>query len=334
MASKAPANNGKTDWVGTNDADIYGGGNGKDMLDGLGGDDILNGNNGKDLVEGGDDDDTLYGDNGIDMLSGGLGNDTLYGGRGNDMLDGGDGDDELTGGTGADVFVLSDGNDTITDFSPLENVLIDFEAALTGADEPDYAANVIADGYANLDWTSAWVMDPSVFYHGGYEQVLESGVAVGYDGFGVGLSFSDPNRDFDFQSGYFASAWATQSVTFTAYDDGEAVGSATFSLGQTKTFIDFSTAVEVTGRFTSVDTISVDGLGTYEGDPLSHVAMDDLTLSYGEGDLIDVADGTDIAALIASAVSDGMGGATLSHDGGSLTLVGIAPEDVSADWFV
>ncbi len=67
----------------------------------------------------------------------------------------------------------------------------------------------------------------------------------------------------------------------------------------------------------------------------SYVAVDDLLLSVqgtsGDGDVIDVPAGTNVAALVASAQSDGSGGTVLK---GGLTLEDTNPSDVSASWFV
>ncbi|MEF8726738.1 MAG: calcium-binding protein [Accumulibacter sp.] len=349
MTGNAPKNNGKTYSDGNNEANEFSGGNGKDILHGWGGDDILHGNNGNDLLYGDEGDDILYGDNGNDIVFGGAGLDVLIGGRGDDTLDGGEendrldgnmGDDILTGGAGSDAFVLSGGNDTITDFnhqSQETEKLIDFELQDVEGIPP------IPSVYAGLYWTNAYAFDTSMYSFGGYTAVLNSGKFTAFDldgdfdGDGDGLSFSDPNSDFNFKSGYFAAGYNQDlEVTFQAWDDGEQVGSATFYLNSEKTFIDFTQASEVRGRFTSIDTIYIDGSGGSVPGNSTSVAMDDLTLSYvaDEVDLIDVADDMDIDALMASAVSDGMGNTTLYHAGGSVTLVGVDPAAISADWFV
>ena len=268
----------------------------------------------------------LDGNDGNNHLTGNGAANRIQGGAGDDVIDGDAGDDDLTGAGGSDTFVLSAGHDTITDFNhqpPQPEKLIDFE--LEGAS----GVPPIPDVYAGLYWTNAYAFDAINILFGGYTAVLHSGTFTAFDLNAEGLSFSDPNSDFNFKSGYFAAGynWGLE-VTFQAWDDGEQVGSATFYLNPEKTFIDFTQAGEVTGRFTSIDTIYIDGSG-------GSVAMDDLTLSYGgEVDLIDVADDMDIDALMASAMSDGMGNTTLYHAGGSITLVGVDPAAVSADWFV
>ncbi len=275
----------------------------------------------------------LYGNDGNNHLTGNGAANRIQGGAGDDVIDGGSGDDELTGAGGSDTFVLSAGHDTITDFNhqpPEPEKLIDFELEGVQGIPP------IPDVYAGLYWTNAYAFDTSMSSSGGYTEVLNSGKFTAFDLNGGGLSFSDPTSDFDFKSGYFAAGynWGLE-VTFRAWDDGVQVGEATFYLNPQKTFIDFTQAGEVTGRFISIDTISIVGSGGLSGYTTS-VAMDDLTLSYGAGevDLIDVADDMDIDALMASAVSDGMGNTTLYHAGGSVTLVGVDPAAVSADWFV
>jgi hypothetical protein len=51
-------------------------------------------------------------------------------------------------------------------------------------------------------------------------------------------------------------------------------------------------------------------------------------------DKIEVAAGTNIAALVASAVSDGQGGTLLHSPNGSIHLIGVNPASASADWFI
>ena len=90
-------------------------------------DDILHGRNGNDQLHGGNGDDKLYGGADHDRLYGELGNDTLSGDSGDDILVGGQGDDLLTGGLGADIFNFNkpqEGIDTITDFSAIQNDII------------------------------------------------------------------------------------------------------------------------------------------------------------------------------------------------------------------
>lgn len=57
-------------------------------------------------------------------------------------------------------------------------------------------------------------------------------------------------------------------------------------------------------------------------------------MGSGDGDKIDVPDGTNIAALVASAVINGNGGTLLTYAQGTPELPGIAPASVSASWFV
>lgn len=127
-----------------------------------------------------------------------------------------------------------------------------------------------------------------------------------------------------------------------AYDDGQLVGTARLQAATSvKAVGDFlaGTATGVdsaafTGRFTSVDKIAIDGAGGT--DSRSHVGTDGLVLQYVSGaqaDRIDLPDGMDVAALLATAVTDGAGGSVLTHEAGTLRLVGIAPAELSADWF-
>ena len=283
-----------------------------------------------------------------EIFNGGQGNDLLFGGAGNDVLHGGAGDDALVGGTGQDRFGLSAGNDVIRDFSAMtttRQVVLDFEGHTSA-----YSADL--DGYKGLNWVNAFVLNTAELPMSGlagYDTVLTSGTYVGYDGSANGASFSDPTADFDFVSGYFSAAWNRDLVvTVNAYDDGQVVGTATLQLdSDVKAFVNFiagtatgADSAAFSGRFTSIDAISVDGTGGTT-QPLTtgfgtHVAMDDLVLQYvtpGDNDKIDSGDQA-VAALLASAASDGNGGTVLTHATGTITLVGVAPSDVNADYFV
>lgn len=283
-----------------------------------------------------------------EVLNGGQGNDLLFGGAGHDVLHGGAGDDSLVGGSGQDRFGLSAGNDVIEDFSAMtttRQVVLDFEGYTSA-----YSADL--DGYKGLSWANAFVLNTAELPESGlagYDTVLTSGAYVGYDGYANGASFSDPAADFDFVSGYFSAAWNRDLlVTVNAYDDGQLVGTATLQLdSDVKSFVNFmaGTATGVdsavfSGRFTSIDAISMDGTGGTTQPSTTgfgtHIAMDDLVLRYvspGDNDKIDSGDQS-VAALLASAASDGNGGTVLTHATGTLTLVGVAPSDVSADYFV
>jgi hypothetical protein len=274
-----------------------------------------------------------------ERLFGDAGNDRLLSGAGDDWLDGGSGNDLLVGGSGSDVFVVSSGNDVIRDFNPWpdNSVLLDFEG---------WPTSQSLDGYKGLQWTNGWVEPPPEPAPNGYFTVLTSGAQIMFDGSGDGLAFANATADFDFASGYFASAWAQELVTtVNAYDDGVLVGTAEFTLyNNAKATIDFGHGYAIgaanatfTGRFTSVDRVNIDGEGGVDQYGRTHVAIDDLLLNYGpygEADRIDVADGTDVAAMLAAATSDGSGGTVLAHAAGTVHLVGFAPEALSADWFV
>ena len=283
------------------------------------------------------------------VLSGGNGVDTIIGGSNVDRIDGGNGNDILTGNGGADIFVLSNGKDVIKDFSPtttvLKSVVIDFENVANGL------YTQIFNGYKGLQWgvdTYALNIPIWVNVYGqrytGYNTVA-SGQGVGFDGYGSGVDFSDPVNDFNFASGDFASpSYYDQTNTVFAYDDGVKVGTLTFISDRTqKASVDFLAGTikdqannvisgTFTGRFTSIDKVAIDSFDGYQ------VAMDNLVLNYilttGDGDKIDVPDGFNVAAYVATATNDGNGNAVLTNGINSLTLVGVPASDVSMEWFI
>ena len=113
--------------------DSVNGGEGGDVLYGGKGEDVLNGDGGSDTLQGNMGADTLSGSSGDDELHGGQGNDQLSGGDGADWLIGDRGDDTLSGGAGADVFHFapSGGHDVVTDFNPGEGDHITLDPGMT-----------------------------------------------------------------------------------------------------------------------------------------------------------------------------------------------------------
>lgn len=276
-------------------------------------------------------------------LLGGWGDDTITGGSGQDRIDGGRGNDNLFGGAGRDTFVLSAGRDIIRDFHPATKttVLIDFEGLHTPTSGPTIT---IPNGYKGLEWGE---------FAGGDTQAVSSS----HPGFGstgaivvnapnsssvgmgshVGLvTFSDVNNDFDFVGGFFAAVLppvgTSVQVTIKAFDDGQVVGTASFDVDALhKTTINLLDFSGLGNRFTSIDRVDIETAGT---EFQKGIVMDDLLLAYGSGpgDVLD-AGGADVSAILNSARSDGNGGTILTHAQGTITLVGVDPAGVSAEWF-
>ncbi|MCB1428214.1 MAG: type I secretion C-terminal target domain-containing protein, partial [Nitratireductor sp.] len=115
-------------------------------------DQVLNGSVMGETLSGAGGNDTINGLDGADILSGGAGSDTIDGGAGADQIAGGLGADILTGGLDNDTFIwqgidiLSGATDTITDFSTLENDVLDLSGLLTAFNA---GTDVISD-FVNL----------------------------------------------------------------------------------------------------------------------------------------------------------------------------------------
>lgn len=311
------------------------GGNGIDTLDAseAAADTTGNGVN-IDLSDGND----VY--SGFENIIGSAYNDTLAGDDNNNVLDGGAGDDNLSGKGGADTFVLSAGNDTIQDFQipTPTTVTLDFEGldGISGFYETQF------NSYKSLAWSNTLAINPVYYYSPGYAAVLTSGSNIAANGYGSYLAISQPaNKNFDFDSGNFAATWNSDvPVTITAWDNNnEKVGTATMTLHPTKVYVDFIAQTVIgdgtenpsfTGHFDNINRIEISA-GVDNND---QVAMDDLVVTLPVGDQIDIPDGFDLNALLASAQSDGNNGTLLTHDQGTLHLLGINPVDVTADLFV
>lgn len=265
-----------------------------------------------------------------------------------DVLTGDKGKNVLTGGDGDDIFVVTKGKDVITDFTPGTGtpgteVVIDFDTPVL---EPFTPVFIPVD-YLGLGWSNyIYRIDPAPAF--GYMALKDyEGDHVAFNTTLVGggfatVSFSSPSSaDFDLKSMDIGGGWSDKvKVRIDVYDDGTVVGSLTLEADSGRFAVDFAdksvvggtaTTSAFTGRFTSIDKVEFVPLG------LDNFSFDDIKIVYpgtlGGGDKIDVSDGTDIAALVASAVSNGKGGAMLTHAAGTLELLGVDPGSVAADWF-
>jgi hypothetical protein len=154
----------------------------------------------------------------------------------------------------------------------------------------------------------------------------------------VSLRAIDNSLDFDLVKGNFTGAWNNGlNITATAWDDGVVVGTKSFS-------VDTTGPTETVFDFTSIDKITFESSGGTDaglGGGGEHFVMDDLVIGHevvvpGEGDAIALKGGTaaDIANAVASVTANGAGDAVVSYAGANMTLVGIAPDAVTADYFV
>jgi hypothetical protein len=228
----------------------------------------------------------------------------------------------FTGGAGNDRFVLTYGNNTITDFSGL--VVADFQGLVFG--------QAVPNGYKGMNWSNIYSYEP---FSGSYMNLKNFGgdfVAFTPLGGGRTAALSSPPNDFDAVSLWISGGLNSQlNVRIEARDDGVTVGSVdiTSSIG---VFVKFGQTIATgadgtpifNGRFTSIDELVFTSLNG------NNLSFDDITYT---ADKIEVASGTDIAALVASAASDGQGGTLLTYPNGSIHLVGVDPASASADWF-
>ncbi|MBI5278190.1 MAG: hypothetical protein HY854_17210 [Burkholderiales bacterium] len=257
-------------------------------------------------------------------MNGNGGNDTLLGGAGDDTLNGGAGDDVLVGGSGDDVFVLSGGKDVIRDFGAGQDVTLDFDSLSFG--------NPIPDGYGGLNWNGAYSYYGTWWPGTGFYYGMESPWGVAYNG-GV-ASFSSTGTDFDLVSTYVTSGYVySQTVTFSAWDDGVQVGGAsvyTYYMGPT--FVSFEDSwttwpysYSFWGRFTSIDEVTWHGDGYYTWAVLDNLRVD------ASDDRIDLPSGLPADFVLDTASYDG-NDTTLLY--GLLTLQGVAPWELDATMFI
>ena len=98
--------------------------------------DILKGTESSDFIKGNGDVDRLFGFGGNDTIFGGPDTDQLEGGFGRDLLVGGTGYDLLRGGRDADTFKFYRGDSYVDFFTPIGDVIVDFEDGVDHMDIP------------------------------------------------------------------------------------------------------------------------------------------------------------------------------------------------------
>ena len=103
---------------GSNEDDIFIGGNRNETYNGRGGNDTLHGGWGNDRLNGGTGNDGVYGQGGNDRLSGGPGDDYVAGDVGRDVVSGGSGSDTFAYTANGPFLLGGSGIDRITDFDP------------------------------------------------------------------------------------------------------------------------------------------------------------------------------------------------------------------------
>lgn len=153
---------------------------------------------------------------------------------------------------------------------------VTFEGLVTGIHHEELT------DYDGFVWSGAGVVGKNWAEKNGYGSDtgwsnVAHGHAVGYsiDDHGTtDMSFAAADGTFTLRSGFFASAWMHEgeSVTFTAFRDGTAVGSETFVLTTDPTNIHFGK------DFHHIDAVEITAASGTDSD--SNVVMDNLKVVF------------------------------------------------------
>lgn len=313
-----------------------------DLLDGQGGNDQLRGRAGDDLLLGGDGNDLLRGGRGDDLLDGGADNDRLRGGKGEDTMIGGSGDDELRGGADVDRFVfdpsnLVEGDDLVEDFAVGEDLLVLSAADIAKATPEILAAlasgdtSAIADAGAllgALDASPEWELfgadgsnNLTVRHPGGTIEFKGIGFAdqtfvdlAGiFDGAALNLQNGDAgdNTLIGGRGDDLLNGGAGLDLLVGGSGDDLLIGGANADLFR----FDPSNGNEGADLIADFNPGEGDQIQLSEADVLASLE-DDLTLDGLQLDDLDASANWDIAAVPG-------GDATITHTGGTITLVGL-----------
>lgn len=284
---------------GTGDDSIYAGADadsvlgdlGNDVISADGGDDTVRGGLGNDTIDGGAGDDSLHGNEGDDSITGGDGADTIYGESGNDIVSGGGGNDIVEGGSGDDTISGGTGDDWLRGSFGNDS--------LTSDEGDDY----LWGGYG----------DDTFSYTDGFgNDTIEGEEANEIDGDTLDLSAVTSDLTVDLTSA---------NPEAGSFSDGTA----------TTSFVEIENIVLGDGN----DTLL---LGTGGGDDTVQgftIPTDNGDGTYTANDQLDVGTLTDLNGAPVNTddvtvTDDGSGNAVLTFPSGeTLTLVGVAPTDVS-----
>ncbi|WP_424138708.1 Calx-beta domain-containing protein [Roseomonas chloroacetimidivorans] len=300
---------GKDQIRGGGGADVIYGDDGKDRLWGETGNDLLHGGGSKDEIRGGEDDDVVHGDGGKDRLWGEGGNDLLYGDDSKDQLHGGDGDDQFHGGSGKDELWGDAGADW-----------------LFGGSGDD-----IMTGGAGADTFALSEGDDSITdFSPGEDTVLASLPDGRYA----------PGEVFNLRSVYVADPGSVDLSAFGGAPPGSILDLRVFIRAYSGGQIVEEISTTVGNRVFHLGWRNIEKLvieserfERHSGVLVTSAEVSDVRIASSEGDRIEVSTESDVAALIATATSDGAGGTALHYAGQTLTLRDLQPSALLADWF-
>ena len=113
----------------------------------------------------------------------------------------------------------------------------------------------IPDGYRHLNWDNFFAVDDDIYPGSGFVKVIHSGEASARS-FALRkpafFSSPDSDDDFDLNSGFFASAFATGlEVKVFGYDDGERVATKFLVLDVEQEFVTFGR------KFDDIDEVKI-----------------------------------------------------------------------------
>ncbi|RFP86990.1 hypothetical protein DZK27_12985 [Rhodobacteraceae bacterium 63075] len=300
------------------DDDLVEGDGGDDQIFGEAGDDTVYGGAGADSVIGGSGNDIIDGQGDDDTLRGGTGNDTIDGGVGNDSLHGNEDDDSITGGAGADSIYGETGNDIVSGDGGNDTVEGGSgDDTISGGAGDDF----LRGSFGNDSLTSD-AGDDSLW--GGYGDDTFSYT----DGFGNDTIEGEEANETDGDT--LDLSGVTSDLTVDLTSANPEAGSFTDGTATTS-FVEIENIVLGGGNDTLV-------LGTGGGNDSVQgftIPTDNGDGTYTANDQLDVstltdANGAPVNTDDVTVTDDGNGNAVLTFPGGeTLTLVGVAPADVS-----
>ena len=141
----------------------------------------------------------------------------------------------------------------------------------------------VPNGYRDLNWNNFIAVDDESLKSEGFDNLIHSGEAAGYNGDQKPAGFRSPDSDADFNlnRGYFTAVNANDlKVKVVGFDDGERVAKQVLTLDTEREFVKFG------AQFDDIDEVRFTPRGGTAADPnvpdafTQSFLMDDLFIDF------------------------------------------------------
>lgn len=149
------------------------------------------------------------------------------------------------------------------------------QAAVIGFDDLGMTGDVIANGYAGLEWTNMFVLDPTDAPMGGYRNAVNGGTRAAFAGFDSPATIGGLDS-LVLESGWFTSAFNDgMTVTAQGFNGDQLIHELSFT-------IDTSRPIQQVFNWSGISRVtfsSAGGIGTSPDMTSTNFALDSLAVA-------------------------------------------------------